>query len=235
MMKKVALALTCLFLIVQIKAQKIDCGSNLVFSPRKAVECATRGGFPNFNRKIQKGNELTVAYLGGSITAQNGWRVMSLDYFRQTYPDCKFNEVNATIGGTGSLLGALRLDHDVLRYNPDLLFVEFAVNDAGVNPIQIVKSIEGIVRKTWNQYPDCDICFVYTFTIDLTKDLEAGNVTPAINAMEMVADHYNIPTVHLCLEAMELLKAGKMHMRPPAGVMTKVSGDELNQSGVPIA
>lgn len=235
MRRKVALALVCFFLIFQLEAQNKECGLNFALTPRKAIECNPRGGLSNFNLKIQKGSDLKVAYLGGSITAQDGWRVMSMNYFRQTYPESHFEEVNATVGGTGSLLGVFRLDHDVLRYAPDLLFVEFAVNDAQVSPAQIVKSMEGIVRKTWNQYPDCDICFVYTFTVDLTKELEAGNVTPAINAMEMVADHYNIPSVHLCLEAMELLKSGKMQMRPPAGIMTRVSGEELNQSGVPIA
>ena len=38
------------------------------------------------------------------------------------------------MGGTGSDLGVFRLQHDVLRQRPDLVFIEFAVNDAGALP-----------------------------------------------------------------------------------------------------
>lgn len=37
--------------------------------------------------------------------------------------------VNAGLSGTPSKLGILRLDRDVLAYEPDICFIEFAVND----------------------------------------------------------------------------------------------------------
>ena len=42
----------------------------------RAVECHTRNGLPNFFAKVVKpGAEVKIGYLGGSITAQPGWRV----------------------------------------------------------------------------------------------------------------------------------------------------------------
>ena len=59
------------------------------------------------------------------------------------------SEINAAIGGTGSDLGVFRLGHDVLQHEPDLVFVEFAVNDGGAPPERIWQAMEGIVRQTW--------------------------------------------------------------------------------------
>ena len=53
------------------------------------------------------------------------------------------------IAFTGSDLGVFRVQQDVLSKQPDLLFVEFAVNDGGAAPEQIIRCMEGIVRQTW--------------------------------------------------------------------------------------
>ena len=117
------------------------------FEPRTSEPYAIRGGLPNFYRKLHDGKDVRIAYFGGSITAQNGWRVQSLDYFRKLFQNAEISQINAAIGGTGSDLGVFRLDADVLAHKPDLVFVEFAVNDAGARPLNIRRSMEGIVRQ----------------------------------------------------------------------------------------
>ena len=99
-----------------------------------AVECSPRAGLPNFFAKLAAGEEVRIAYLGGSITAQEGWRPKTLAYFQKAFPKAKLSQINAAIGGTGSDLGVFRLEQDVLDHKPDLLFVEFAVNDGGARP-----------------------------------------------------------------------------------------------------
>jgi len=200
----------------------------LEIAERSLVEFTPRGGLPNFFAKAERGETIKVAYLGGSITAQPGYRVHSLNYLKKTYPQAKFEEINAAIGGTGSDLGVLRIEHDVLRFKPDLLFVEFAVNDAGAKPEEIVKSMEGIVRKTWRANPDTDIIFVYTLTKALLSDLQQGKYNRSAAVMEMVADAYNIPSVHLGLEVARLEKEGKLLMNASNEGMKAVSGDSLN-------
>ncbi|MGH7968400.1 MAG: SGNH/GDSL hydrolase family protein, partial [Limisphaerales bacterium] len=175
-----------------------------------AVECRERGGLPNFVAKLKRGGEVRIAYLGGSITAQEGWRPKTLNWFREKFPAAKVTEINAAIGGTGSDLGVFRLRHDVLEHKPDLLFVEFAVNDGGAPPEQIYRCMEGIVRQTWKNDPATDICFVYTLAGNMLETLQQGRFPHSASAMEKIADYYSIPSIHMGLEVARLEKAGKL-------------------------
>lgn len=180
----------------------------------EAQECRPRAGWPNFLAKARTpGASLKVAYLGGSITAQPGWRPKTLAHFQKTWPQAKFEEIHAAIGGTGSDLGVCRLRQDVLVHQPDLLLVEFAVNDGGAAPEQIIRCMEGIVRQTWRALPDCDIGFVYTITEALVPPLLEGKFQRSASAMEKVADHYGLPTIHLGLEVAKLAREGKLEWR----------------------
>lgn len=184
--------------------------------PSPAVECTPRAGLPNVLAKLKTpGADVRVAYLGGSITAQEGWRPKSLAFLGTQSTGAKVTQVNAAVGGTGSDLGVFRLRRDVLDYKPDLLFVEFAVNDAGAPPDQIVRCMEGIVRQTWRALPGCDVCFVYTVAENLLPDLQAGRYPRAAATMERVAGHYSIPSIHMGLEVARLAQDGKILFKAP--------------------
>jgi lysophospholipase L1-like esterase len=182
---------------------------------RKAVECHPRSGLPNFRAKVESGKTVRIAYLGGSITAAPGWRVQSREWFQREYPKARFDEIHAAIGGTGSDLGVFRLGHDVLQHEPDLLFVEFAVNDGATPTERIHKAMEGIVRQTWKANPATDICFVYTVSLRVMPDLRAGRMQPAASAMEEVAGHYGIPSIHFGVQVAALEKSGELVFKAP--------------------
>lgn len=169
-----------------------------------------RTGLGNFLAKAEKGGPVRVAYLGGSITAANGWRMKTLKQFQEDFPAAQFSEINAAIGGTGSDLGVFRVGHDVLQHHPDLLFVEFAVNDGGASPEQIWRCMEGIVRQTWRQNPETDICFVYTFRVGFEKDYANGVCPRSISAMEHLAEHYGIPSIDFASKIVEEQNAGRL-------------------------
>jgi len=175
-----------------------------------AVECRERNGLPNVLSKLKSGAAVRIAYLGGSITAQDGWRPKTLHWFRQHFSNARVSEINAAIGGTGSDLGVFRLQHDVLEHQPDLLFIEFAVNDDGVPAQQIIRCMEGIVRQTRKRDPATDICFVYTLAGDMLATLREGRFPRSSSAMEKVADHYDIPSIHMGLEVARMEKDGKL-------------------------
>ena len=178
---------------------------------KKAVqELVARKGLPNFFEKAQRGDSIKVAYLGGSITAQNGWRVYSLNWFRELYPQAFFSEINAAIGGTASDFGAFRLQEQVLSFHPDLVFVEFAVNNSGMPEKKTIRSMESIVRKIWETNRTTDICFIYTIKSDYVETEMAGNLPPAAVAMETVADHYEIPSVNFGYEVCRLLSTDQL-------------------------
>ena len=175
-----------------------------------AVECRARGGLPNFMSRAVKGGEISVAYFGGSITAANGWRPKTFAWFKQQYPKAQFKEINAAIGGTGSDLGVFRNQHDVLDQKPSLVFIEFAVNDGGADPVRIQQTMEGIVRQTWKADPMTDICFVYTLAHNQLDDLAKGKFQRSASAMEAVADQYGIPSIHFGLEVAKQVKKGQL-------------------------
>ncbi|HWL15240.1 MAG TPA: SGNH/GDSL hydrolase family protein [Opitutus sp.] len=176
-----------------------------------------RGGLPHVADIATRGDgELRVAYLGGSITAAaNGWRSLTTAHLAAAYPKLHVVEIAAGLPGTGSDLGVCRLERDVLRHRPDLLFVEFAVNDASTPPDRIERTMEGIVRQTRRANPQTDIFFVYTVSTPGLPDLEAGRFPVAATAMERVAGHYAIPSLHFGVEIARRVSAGTLLFKAP--------------------
>lgn len=193
------------------------------YAPVPAKRVQPRGGLPNVLARLQSGQPVRIAYLGGSITAAPGWRVKTRAWLQKEYPQARVEEIHAAIGGTGSDLGVFRLERDALRHEPDLLLVEFAVNDGGAAPEQIWRAMEGIVRQTWAKDAGIDIAFVYTFRVGYEKELREGLCPRAASAMEMLAEHYAIPSINFAQRVVELEREGKLAFqaeRPtPPGVI----------------
>ncbi|MBE6412152.1 MAG: SGNH/GDSL hydrolase family protein [Opitutales bacterium] len=201
---------------------------------RNAVEFIERDGLPNFFKKAKAGKEITIVYFGGSITAQQGWRLQSETYFKKRFPNANFKAIHSAIGGTGSLLGTFRVQRDVIAYNPDLVFIEFAVNDSGQKPANIRNTMEGLIRQIWKANPKTDICFVYTVT-DNERNLPPllkGKMYESETVMEDIADHYKIPSINFGVEIAKLVNENKLIMKAPGGVMTAVAGDILNEDAI---
>lgn len=124
--------------------------------------------------KAARGEEITIAAIGGSITAgasakhfenrgnnaqaytealdgENCWFNRTVNWFSQRFPQTKVNAVNAGIGATPSFLGVFRLDSMVLAHKPDLVTVEFSVNDPSTfhNLLEkeIFEAYESVVRR----------------------------------------------------------------------------------------
>lgn len=149
-------------------------------------------------------SEINVVYLGGSITQGAGanmsagekcWADYVTDYLKEAFSDKKVNYHNVGVGGTDSLFGVYRLEEDVLRKNPDLVFVEFAVNDAyrsHSNDEGIVRSMEGIVRNLMNLENPPYIVFVYT-----TQYWNNVMYNDFSELHETIAQNYGIPSIDL--------------------------------------
>ncbi len=184
--------------------------AEVVVPATEFLECRPRLGLPNVLAKLRAGKSVRVAYFGGSITQAEGWRVQTHEWLAAQFPGAKLEMIHAALGGTGSDLGVFRVDQDVLPRRPDLVFVEFAVNDGNMSTPEILCTMEGIVRKLWRQDADCDICFVYTLSSGMMKRLAAGEVSHTVNAHERVAEHYGIPSIHLGLDVVRLWSAGEL-------------------------
>ncbi|MEI7423232.1 MAG: SGNH/GDSL hydrolase family protein [Prolixibacteraceae bacterium] len=177
-----------------------------------------RQGCPVFFAKLQKKEPVTIVYFGGSITNHAGYRVFSEAWFKTQYPESKITAVNAGIGGTGSDLGVFRMDQDVLEFNPDLVFVEFAVNDAGTDSLVICHSMEGIVCKIKSHNPAIDICFLYTLNQGMLDDLQKGRLYKSMRYMENIASYYNIPSINFAPDVIRLINQDSLVFKGDKGV-----------------
>lgn len=102
--------------------------------------------------RADKGDKITVAFLGGSITEgsvasddKNCYAYLTYRWWCNTFPDAKIQYVNAGIGGTPSLLGVGRCNEDILDYEPDVVYIEFSVNDVDLPNVSEI--YEGLLRK----------------------------------------------------------------------------------------
>ena len=98
-------------------------------------------------KKAEAGEPVTIAVLGGSITqgtissgakdsqlkTKNCYAEIFFAWWRETFPNSKVTVVNAGIGATDSYLGVHRVQEDVLDFHPDVVLIEYSVNDAGTN------------------------------------------------------------------------------------------------------
>ncbi len=152
-----------------------------------------------FSELIKDKKEFTVGFLGGSITEGAGSTVRCNRYasrlvtrLQEKYPDTLFHEVNAGIGGTGSNLGLFRMERDLLSGKPDMVFIEFSIND---NPTFTARYHEAIVHWLRKYRADLPIVFVYTMGKVFFGEYAAELLPPTAAEEERVAQHYGIPTV----------------------------------------
>ncbi len=111
--------------------------------------------FAEFAKRAENGEKLNVVFLGGSLTwganasdeQKTSYRAYTSLWMRDHFPKASFWFYDAAIGGTGSDLGLFRIERDVLQYKPDLVFLDFTVND-GVDDDSFVRneSYEALLR-----------------------------------------------------------------------------------------
>ena len=173
------------------------------FEEYKDKEYNTRGGIYNTIKKLQSGEDVTIAYLGGSITQQDSWRPYTTRWFESTYPG-KITEVNIGLSGTGADLAVCRIDQDILVHNPDLVFIEYSVNGGAA------KDMEGMIQKVWEKDPTTDIIVVHTTQTSNYSKYKSGALPQYPAIYEPVLKHYNVPSVFFGYQAFDLYDQGKL-------------------------
>lgn len=101
--------------------------------------------------KMQGGKETKIAYIGGSIT--EGYKVNTIQNYvakttktlKERFQNDNIKAINAGLSGTSSTIGLMRVKADVLSENPDLVVIEFAVNDANDNTSKM--AYESLVKE----------------------------------------------------------------------------------------
>lgn len=175
----------------------------LVFMETGPPVLSVRAGLPHVQRLIRAHRPIRVVYFGGSITEGAGASRPEAAYptlVSQAIAQrsgAPVDTVNASIGGTGAVLGAYRTDADVIAARPDLVVVEFSVNDWTADKPTTQRSLEAIIRNIRVASPATDIVFVYAFVSGHLDEYRSGRTPKLIPWHDAVAAHYGIPSVNV--------------------------------------
>lgn len=141
-MNKIILLLTLTFLSYQIHAQnKVVSSSNYLNDIKSEL-----------NKEWPKNKIINLVFHGHSVPAGffktplvntlKAYPYLLLKELKHQYPFAVINIINTAIGGENSERGEKRFDSEVLNHNPDVLFIDYALNDRGIG---LEKS-----KKYWN-------------------------------------------------------------------------------------
>ena len=124
--------------------------------------------------KAKNGESITVAAIGGSITqgaaassTNSCYASRFFSWWQEKFPECEVNTVNAGIGGTDSYLGVHRADEQLLSYNPDVVVIEFSVNDTDKTMNKY--SYDSLVRKVLSAENEPAVILLFTTQEDGTS------------------------------------------------------------------
>lgn len=154
--------------------------------------------------QAESGKQTTIAYIGGSITEGNGldtcYAKRSYNYFAQTFgTGSNVSYVNAGLSGTSSVVGLMRAQNDILDKNPDVIFIEFSVND---HPEEIYKkSFEALVKQCLSQENEPAVIILIT---------RAKGGYSMQEQMVKVGQNYNVPIISMDTALTKAFESGTL-------------------------
>ncbi len=160
------------------------------------LSAGTNGRLERIIEKIKSGEKVTVMAYGGSITEGAGAENFSYSYgeqfiyaLQEAYPGSAIHYHNSGLGGTPSTLGLMRYQRDVIDVigeTPDLVILEFAVNDYE-EPTD-GRAYESLVRSILENDPDTAV--VLLFSVFKNKWNLQDTYIP-------IGEHYGLPMISI--------------------------------------
>ncbi len=161
-------------------------------------------------RRAERGDRMTLAFLGGSITQgavssqyTNCYAYLVYDWFVRRFPKTAFTYVNAGVGGTPSQFGVARVDEDVLAFKPDFVSIEFSVNDENTDFYR--ETYEGLVRKVYGNVFEPAVLLIHNMFYDTGVSAEEKH--------REIGTHYHLPSVSMKPSIYGQVEAGVIDRR----------------------
>ena len=148
----------------------------------------------NLMKRAANGESLVIGFLGGSITQgslsstpKNCYAYLVYEWWKKSFPNAAFSFVNGGIGGTTSHYGGARAWKDVLCYRPDIVTVDFSVNDDANEFFE--ETYEGTLRRLLAAPSAPAVVVLNNVFYDTGKNAQDYH--------NRIADHYDIPHVSI--------------------------------------
>ncbi|MEO0338666.1 MAG: SGNH/GDSL hydrolase family protein [Bacteroidota bacterium] len=119
-----------------------------------------------------------------------------LKYLKEQYPTATINVITTAIGGEQSEQGAKRFAEEVLTHQPDLLFIDYALNDRSIGLERSKIAWEQMIRSALSAGTKV---VLLTPTPDLSEDISA-EATPLAKHTKMIQElgtQWKIPVVNV--------------------------------------
>ncbi len=81
------------------------------------------------------------------VNTFDSYPMQVLKIVKKKYPFAVINIINTSIGGENSLSGEKRLDSTVLNHHPDVLFIDYALNDRSAGLDKAAKAWSTMIEK----------------------------------------------------------------------------------------
>ena len=162
-------------------------------------------------RDIESGADATIVCFGDSITAgyavRRGFPSFLLESLRQRFPDSKIEMINSGISGDTSQDGLSRLDWAVLSYEPDLVTINFGINDCvlGLSREEFEMNLVEMVRRI-RAGPDSEILLLSSQPLESPPYDQ--RVLDYYQTVETVAKEMNVGFVDVYGAWMKRVQAG---------------------------
>lgn len=148
----------------------------------------------NLMKRAANGESLVIGFLGGSITQgslsstpKTCYAYLVYEWWKKSFPNAEFSFVNGGIGGTTSHYGGARAWKDVLCYRPDIVTVDFSVNDDANEFFE--ETYEGTLRRLLMAPSAPAVVVLNNVFYDTGKNAQDYH--------NRIADHYDIPHVSI--------------------------------------
>ena len=161
----------------------------------------------NFVKRARNGESLTIVGFGGSVTAGAGLVVeydkrpfgqIFTDNLQKMFPLAKFKFVDAGLSGTNVRFSVFRVRDDVLKYNPDLVILDFSVNNNGDTDLKnLFESIISQINKAREDTAIINIQFteMHENDSDSTMLQENSYLSPQRRIILKAAQDFEIPSI----------------------------------------
>lgn len=154
------------------------------------------------------GHSVPSGYFTGGIVSKLGsYPHLFLKYITEKYPTAVVNSITTSIGGEQSEQGAKRFKDDVLILKPDLLFIDYALNDRSIGLERTEKSWRSMIGEAISANVKI---VLLTPTPDLKEDILDENA-PLEKFSEMIrklGSEYQIPVIDVYSHFKALKKSG---------------------------
>jgi len=176
--------------------------------------------FEDFDRRAKAGERLSVVFFGASLTwganatdpNLTSYRGCTAGLLEERYPQAHLRFFDAAIGGTGSQLGVFRLERDVFRRKPDLVFLDFSANDdIYSDKPETLASYEAIVRRIVTEARCPLVIVIFPFQWNVAQGNTNG--MKRRDAHLAIARAYNVPVGDAVVLCQRLVKEGKLTLQ----------------------